>query len=105
MGKDPGNGRGPKSRRKNATYVFGGAEGVTALAQLAIGAALVGGALRIGLTRDGGALAIGVYMGDDYGTEYVRPDEDLPRAVREIAQGWNIPMAYFDDVADVWMVP
>lgn len=35
-----------------------------------------GGALRIGLTRDGGALAVGVYgLGEPY-TDYVRPTED-----------------------------
>lgn len=47
-----------------------------------------GGALRIGLTRDGGALALGVYVDQDYGTEYVRPAEELGEALREIAAAW-----------------
>jgi len=47
-----------------------------------------GGALRLGKTRDGGAWAIGVYLGDDYATEYVRPSEDFRDAVREIVAAW-----------------
>jgi len=48
----------------------------------------VGGALRIGATRDGGAWALGVYEGDDYATEYIRPAEDFERAVQEICEAW-----------------
>lgn len=47
-----------------------------------------GGAVRVGLTRDGGALAIGVYIDQDYGTEYIRPSEDLNTALVEIADAW-----------------
>jgi hypothetical protein len=47
-----------------------------------------GGALRIGLTRDGGAIAIGCYLGDDYATEYIRPSENFTDAVQEIAEAW-----------------
>lgn len=47
-----------------------------------------GGALRIGLTRDRGALALGVYLGNDYTTEYIRPSEDLAEAAMEIAEAW-----------------
>jgi len=47
-----------------------------------------GGALRVGFTRDGGAIAIGVYLGDDYATEYIRPAEDFPTACEEIADAW-----------------
>lgn len=36
-----------------------------------------GGALRFGYTRDGGAYAIGIYLGNDHYTEYVRPSEDI----------------------------
>lgn len=46
------------------------------------------GALRLGVTRDGGAFAIGVYAGDDYATEYVRPNEDWDTAWYEIVEGW-----------------
>jgi len=48
----------------------------------------VDGAVRVGLTRDRGALALGVYANDDYATEYIRPAEDLWTAAREIAEVW-----------------
>lgn len=60
------------------------------------GLAEAAGALRIGTTRDGGAWAFGVYLGDDYATEYVRPSEDFEVAMREIADAW-LPAG-----ADVW---
>jgi len=47
-----------------------------------------GGAVRIGLTRDGGALALGMYHGDDYATEYIRPNEDVEAALFAIAEIW-----------------
>ena len=47
-----------------------------------------GGAIRIGLTRDGGALALGLYKGDDYATEYIRPNEDIEGALHQIADVW-----------------
>lgn len=47
-----------------------------------------GGAIRIGLTRDGGALALGMYQGDDYATEYIRPNEDVEAALHAIAELW-----------------
>lgn len=46
------------------------------------------GALRLGVTRDGGAFALGVYLGDDYATEYVKPSEDFETALDEIAGAW-----------------
>lgn len=46
------------------------------------------GALRLGLTRDGGAYAIGVYLGEDYATEYVKASEDYTAALDEIASVW-----------------
>jgi len=78
-----------RSRRASAA----GSYDITALEWLPL-VALVealtahGGALRIGLTRDGGALALGVYLGDDYATEYVRPAENLTVALEEIAIAW-----------------
>lgn len=47
-----------------------------------------GGAVRVGKTRDGGAWALGVYLDDDYATEYIRPNEDFDEALHEIAQAW-----------------
>lgn len=51
-----------------------------------------GGAIRVGKTRDGGALALGIYVGEDVGTEYVRPSEDLHDACEEILAAW-LPQA------------
>jgi hypothetical protein len=79
-------------------------DGTIALLQLALGATLVGGAVRIGFTRDGGALALGMYMGEDYATEYIRPSEDLSMIVRELSVAWGMPLAYWDDEAQVWKV-
>lgn len=78
-----------RSRRAAVAGVYD----ITALEWLPVVAlveALVayGGALRIGLTRDGGALALGVYLADDYATEYVRPAENLTAALEEIAVAW-----------------
>jgi hypothetical protein len=55
---------------------------------LAEGLVEVGGAIRLGATRDGGAWALGIYVGDDYATEYVRPSEDFGTAMVEIADAW-----------------
>jgi hypothetical protein len=35
------------------------------------------GAIRFGYTRDGGAYSVGIYIGDDRGTFYCRPSDDL----------------------------
>lgn len=58
------------------------------LAALVAEMAETGGAVRIGLTRDGGALALGMYQGDDYATEYIRPNEDIETALFGIADVW-----------------
>jgi hypothetical protein len=58
------------------------------LAALVAEMAETGGAIRIGLTRDGGALALGMYHGDDYATEYIRPNEDVEGALFGIADLW-----------------
>ena len=49
-----------------------------------------GGCLRIGTTRDGGAWALGVYLGDDYATEYIRPNENFATSMQEIAYAWGV---------------
>jgi len=40
-------------------------------------AAITGGAVRFGYSRDGGAYAIGIYGDGDPYTEYCKPSEDL----------------------------
>lgn len=79
-------GRG-KRPAASATYALSG-DAAMCVAALAMAFAASGGALRIGLTRDKGALALGCYIGDDYATEYIRPSEDILTAVTEIAEAW-----------------
>lgn len=47
-----------------------------------------GGAVRVGLTRDKGAMALGMYHSDQYGTEYIKPGEDFAQAIIDIAEAW-----------------
>lgn len=44
----------------------------------------VGGALRLGYTRDGGAYAIGIYVGDERETVYVSPGDSVEDVLSEI---------------------
>jgi hypothetical protein len=53
-------------------------------------AALVGGALRFGYTRDGGAYAIGVYGDGDPYTLYCSPGEDLVGMLADIRSGFDL---------------
>lgn len=48
-----------------------------------------GGAIRFGLTRDGGALAIGIYGDGDPYTEYLKPDEDITRYLEELIHDYG----------------
>lgn len=43
-------------------------------------------ALRLGVTRDGGAYAVGVYAGEQYFTDYVRPGEDVDEYLAKLLQ-------------------
>jgi len=98
------NQRGPRSKRQTQQYTFTSYEDAQELLNMIIGMALSGGAIRVGLTRDGGALAIGVYQGEEYGTEYVTPHQDLLMELRQIEAGWGIPPAVWDDDADCWRI-
>lgn len=79
--------RREKKRREVGTLDVAGLPWLT-LAALVAEMAETGGAVRIGLTRDKGALALGMYHGDDYVTEYVRPHEDIEAALHSIADVW-----------------
>lgn len=46
------------------------------------------GAVRLGVTRDSGAYAVGCYDGDDYATEYIRPNEDWESAWYDLVEAW-----------------
>jgi hypothetical protein len=47
------------------------------------------GAIRLGYTRDGGAYSVGVYAGDEYFTDYVRPGEDIDAYLQDLLQSFE----------------
>jgi len=81
------NKKGRGRRAEGAQYEFDQTSWTAVLA-LVLTAMAAGGAVRVGRTRDGGALALGMYVGDDYGTEYIRPSENADVAVQEIVDAW-----------------
>lgn len=56
-------------------------------------AALVGGAIRFGYSRDGGAYAIGIYGDGEPYTEFVKPSEDINQFLRDV-------QALFESIRD-----
>lgn len=48
-----------------------------------------GGAIRFGLTRDGGAYAVGIYDNGEHETEYLKPGEDLRGYLEELATAFK----------------
>lgn len=52
-------------------------------------AAVTGGALRFGYTRDGNAYAIGIYGDGEPYTLFVRPSEDIDGALDSIRAGFE----------------
>lgn len=58
-------------------------------------ASIVGGAIRFGYSRDGGAYAIGIYGDGDPYTEFVRPSEDIDKILLDIIELYE---AVADDV-------
>lgn len=51
--------------------------------------AKIGGALRLGYSRDGGAYAIGVYGDGDPYTLYCPPDDDIDAVITRIANAFG----------------
>jgi hypothetical protein len=102
-GKQQGTKRGPNGSKAAEVYAFDSLEGTEWLLGMIIGAALQGHAIRVGLTRDMGALAIGVYKGGEAHTEYIRPTETLENEVREIITGYDLQWAVWDEEAGRWL--
>jgi len=50
--------------------------------------AKVGGALRLGYSRDGGAYAIGVYGDGDPYTLYIPPSDDIDDAIAKVSNAF-----------------
>lgn len=49
-------------------------------------AAKIGGALRFGYSRDGGAYAVGIYGDGEPYTEFVKPSEDIDGFLRDVEE-------------------
>lgn len=56
-------------------------------------AAISGGALRFGYSRDGGAYALGIYGDGEPYTEFCKPSEDLDAFLLDVKE-------LFDDIRD-----
>lgn len=97
MGKDPieerkrGKSRGLR-RKRTGTADWATVDPI-ALVNAICAAASIGGALRLGYSRDGGAYAIGIYGDGEPYTEWVKPDEDLTEVLEMIAE-------LFQNIAD-----
>lgn len=90
MGKDPIEERKRSKsrglRRKRSGTADWASVDPAALVNAICCAAAIGGALRFGYSRDGGAYAIGIYGDGDPYTEWVKPDEDLTEVLEMIAE-------------------
>lgn len=82
-----------KRRRRAEGKAAGTADWAAADGELlakAVGAvALMGGALRLGYTRDGGAYAIGIYGDGEPFTEYVPPSEDINEYLKGVIEDYG----------------
>lgn len=58
----------------------------TVLVDLVQVVAGLGGAVRLGYTRDGGAYSVGIYLDDDRETFYCRPSDDLDDFISRLTE-------------------
>lgn len=61
----------------------------TLLSKAVAALADLGGALRLGYTRDGGAYAIGIYGDGDPFTEYVSPNDDIDEFLKGLIRDYS----------------
>lgn len=59
------------------------------LSQAIAAIARLGGALRLGYTRDGGAYAIGIYGDGEPFTEYVSPSENIDEYLKGVVDDYQ----------------
>jgi hypothetical protein len=84
-----------ETRKRRSNTVTGGtpadwASCDGALLARAVGAiARMGGALRLGYTRDGGAYAVGIYGDGEPFTEYVPPSDDIEVYLKGIIEDYE----------------
>jgi len=84
--------------RKSGAYADWGSADAGVLQRAIAAAALTGGALRFGYSRDGGAYAVGIYGDGEPYTEYLKPSEDLDSFLADIEQ-------LFENIADEMKQP
>jgi len=70
--------------RKSATTADWVTADALTLQRAISAAAITGGALRFGYSRDGGAYAIGIYGDGEPYTEFLKPGEDLDEFLCEV---------------------
>lgn len=56
------------------------------IARLVIASTKLGGAIRFGYTRDGGAYSLGVYLDDDSETFYFSPSQDIEAMLDQMSE-------------------
>jgi hypothetical protein len=83
--RSAGKGRG-LSRRRGTTIADWESCSGDILKRAIAQAAITGGALRFGYSRDGGAYAVGIYGDGDVYTVWCRPDEDLDSLLLDIIE-------------------
>lgn len=97
MAKTDGrDGKRNKSRglnRKSSDVADWGTADSGLLSRAICAAAITGGALRFGYSRDGGAYAVGIYGDGEPYTEFLKPGEDLDTFLTDIE-------SLFIDIAD-----
>lgn len=90
MGSDKGEAARFRRPRQQAVASKEGADWTVCDAQLLQRVIATAGlkkcALRFGYTRDGGAYSIGVYAGDEYFTDFIRPDDDIDVYLRDLLE-------------------
>jgi len=87
--------KGDEARRRREHRGHGGgtadwasADGAL-LAKAVAAVAGMGGALRLGYTRDGGAYAVGIYGDGDPFTEYIPPSESIDEFLRGVIEDYG----------------
>lgn len=90
MAEKPGNGSSGKSRGLRGRHSGQVADWESCnhgiLAKAIATAALTGGALRFGYSRDGGAYAVGIYGDGDTYTVWCSPSQDLDEFLVDITE-------------------
>jgi len=82
-----------RRRRSNVGGATGTADWAacdgSTLAKAVAAIARMGGAVRLGYTRDGGAYAVGIYGDGEPFTEYIPPSDDIDNYLRGLIEDYG----------------